>query len=51
MPIGYTRKQYIAREYDIICRLRCLENYHKLGQKSILRSEHVVETDIPDYFG
>jgi len=49
MPIGYTRIYYCAREYDTICRLRCLEDYYTLGQKSILRSEYVVETHIPDY--
>jgi len=51
MPIGYTRVYSSARESDIICRLRCLEDYYTLGQKSALRSEYVVETHIPDYFG
>jgi len=35
----------------MICRLRCLVEYYTLGQKSILRSEYVVETHIPDCFG
>jgi len=51
MPIGYSRIKYIARENDIICRLRCLEDYCTLGKKSILRFEYVVETHIPDYYG
>jgi len=49
MPIGYARIKYIATKYDIICALRSLKDYFTLGQKSILRSEYVVETHIPDY--
>jgi len=51
VPIGYTRIKQIAREYDIICPLRCLEDYYTLGQKSILKSEYVVETHILEYYG
>jgi len=38
MPIGYTQIEYIAREYDKICRFRCREEYCTRGQKIILRS-------------
>jgi len=51
MPIGYIRIKQIAREYDIICRLSCLGDYSTLGHKSILRSEYVFETHMPDCYG